>query len=316
MIRSKHIALVSVWLACAGAVALPARSAKAQDQAAVDKLVQMNKKALDDYDTLDWDAAKRILLDALVAGKKAGLDNHPVMARTYIHLGAIYITGFKDKQKGMQSFARALEIDPTIQLSKGIETAEVTAAFAEAQRNARGGGASSGGGDDSQPPPPTKKKRRGPIMEGDAPPPSSRSQGGAARRGRRRARSARAYRRARLPRAGRGDHRQAAHPALRARRQLAGGQRVPDVPGAGQGGLHRGPHDQDAQGLVAGQDPQEGRQRQVVPVLLRGTERRRQAGRRQRRRRQPEHRSGGRGGVEERGLEGRNGRRAGGEPAR
>jgi hypothetical protein len=168
MIRSKHIALVSVWLACAGAVALPARSAKAQDQAAVDKLVQMNKKALDDYDTLDWDAAKRILLDALVAGKKAGLDNHPVMGRTYIHLGAIYITGFKDKQKGMQSFARALEIDPTIQLSKGIETAEVTAAFAEAQRNARGGSASSGGGDDSQAPPPPKKKRRGPIMEGDA----------------------------------------------------------------------------------------------------------------------------------------------------
>src|SRR5580692_7253781 len=168
MIRSKHIALVSVWLACAGAVALPARSAKAQDQAAVDKLVQMNKKALDDYDTLDWDAAKRILLDALVAGKKAGLDNHPVMGRTYIHLGAIYITGFKDKQKGMQSFARALEIDPTIQLSKGIETAEVTAAFAEAQRNARGGGASGGGGDDSQAPPPPKKKRRGPIMEGDA----------------------------------------------------------------------------------------------------------------------------------------------------
>ena len=169
MIRSKHIALVSVWLACAGAVALPARSARAQDQAAVDKLVQMNKKALDDYDTLDWDAAKRILLDALVAGKKAGLDTHPVMGRTYIHLGAVYITGFKDKQKGMQSFSRALEIDPSIQLSKGIETAEVSAAFAEAQRNAHGRGAgsadSSGGGDDN--PPPSKKKRRGPIMEGD-----------------------------------------------------------------------------------------------------------------------------------------------------
>src|SRR5580692_631171 len=167
MIRSKHIALVSVWLACAGAVALPARSAKAQDQAAVDKLVQMNKKALDDYDTLDWDAAKRILLDALVAGKKAGLDNHPVMGRTYIHRGAVYITGFKDRQKGLQSFQRALEIDPTIQLSKGIETAEVTATFAEAQRSARGGG-SSGGGDDDNAPPPPKKKRRGPVMEGDA----------------------------------------------------------------------------------------------------------------------------------------------------
>jgi hypothetical protein len=161
MIRSTHIALVAVSLAF-GAVALAPRTAMAQDQAAVDKLVQMNKRALDDYDTLDWDAAKRILLDALVAGKKAGLDNHPVMGRTYIHLGAVYITGFKDRQKGVQSFQRALEIDPTIQLSKGIETAEVTSAFAEAQRGAR-----SGGGADGNAAAP-KKKRRGPVMEGDA----------------------------------------------------------------------------------------------------------------------------------------------------
>lgn len=167
MIRS-YIALLSLSLAF-GAVGLSPRTARAQDQAAVDKLVQMNKRALDDYDTLDWDAAKRILLDALVAGKKAGLDNHPVMGRTYIHLGAVYITGFKDRQKGLQSFQRALEIDPTIQLSKGIETAEVTATFAEAQRSARGGASSGGGGgDDDNAPPPPKKKRRGPVMEGDS----------------------------------------------------------------------------------------------------------------------------------------------------
>jgi hypothetical protein len=165
MTRSQQIALLSVTLACAGAVALPARTALAQDQAAIDKLVQMNKKALDDFDTLDFDAAKRKLLDALAAGKKAGLDTHPVMGRTYIHLGAVYITGFHDRQRGLQSFARALEIDPAIQLSKGIETAEVSSAFAEAQRNARGAGASGGGGDESAPAP--KKKRRGPIMEGD-----------------------------------------------------------------------------------------------------------------------------------------------------
>ena len=171
MIRSTHIALVSVSLALLGTVALSPRTARAQDQAAVDKLVQMNKKALDDYDTLDFDAAKGVLLQALAVGKKAGLDNHPVMGRTYIHLGAVYITGFHDRQHGMQSFGRALEIDPSIQLSKGIETAEVTAAFAEAQRNARAGGSSSaggGGGDDDNAPPPPKKKRRGPVMEGDA----------------------------------------------------------------------------------------------------------------------------------------------------
>lgn len=168
MIRSHYIALVSVSLACAGAVVLPSGRALAEDQAAVDKLVQLNKKALEDYDTLEWDSAKRRLLDALVAGKKAGLDNHPVMARTYVHLGAVYLTGFKDRTKAMQSFSRALEIDPTIQLSKGIETADVTAAFADAQRKSGGGG---GGDSDDSTPAPSKRKRRGPVMEGDTPPP-------------------------------------------------------------------------------------------------------------------------------------------------
>jgi hypothetical protein len=107
--------------------------ALAQDQAAIEKLVQMNKKALDDYDTLEWESAKRTLLEALTVGKKAGLDNHAVMARTYVHLGAVYITGFKDRNKAIQSFTRALEIDPSIQLSRGIATQEVNEVFAEAR---------------------------------------------------------------------------------------------------------------------------------------------------------------------------------------
>src|SRR5437870_6462182 len=77
--------------------------AQAADQAAVDKLIAMNKKALEDYDTLEWESAKRTLLEALVTGKKAGLDSHPIIARTYVHLGAVYITGLKDRQKGVQS---------------------------------------------------------------------------------------------------------------------------------------------------------------------------------------------------------------------
>ncbi len=154
MIRSKYIALSALSVAFLGS-ALVARTARAQDQAVVDKLVQMNKKALDDYDTLDWDAAKKRLLDALMTGKKAGLDNHPVIARTYIHLGAVYITGFKDRQKGLQSFGRALDIDPNIQLSKGIESTDVVAAFQEAQRS-HAGGAPAGGAA-----PASKAKRRG-----------------------------------------------------------------------------------------------------------------------------------------------------------
>jgi len=139
MIRSKQIALCAV-AGLFAAAALAPRAARAQDEAVIDKLVQMNKKALDDYDTLDFDSAKKRLLDALMTGKKAGLDNHPVLARTYIHLGAVYFTGFKDRAKALQSFGRALDIDPGIQLSKGIDSPEVVAVFQEAQRNHGGGG--------------------------------------------------------------------------------------------------------------------------------------------------------------------------------
>ena len=159
MTRSKQYALVLSTFAVVVAVALPARRAAAQDQGAIDKLVQMNKRALEDYDTLEWDSAKRTLLDALMAGKKAGLDNHPVMARTYVHLGAVYITGFKNREKAIQSFVRALEIDPSIQLTKGIASAEVNDAFAEAQRKAGGGASAGGGGDENRPPPPKRHRR-------------------------------------------------------------------------------------------------------------------------------------------------------------
>ena len=68
MIRSKYIAVCAFWLACWAGMALMPATAFAQDQAVIDKLVQMNKKALDDYDTLDFDSAKKRLLDALMTG--------------------------------------------------------------------------------------------------------------------------------------------------------------------------------------------------------------------------------------------------------
>jgi tetratricopeptide (TPR) repeat protein len=115
-------------------VTLFAGKALAQDQAAVDKVTHMNRKALDDYDTLEWEGAKKTLLEALQVGQKAQLGNHPIMARTYVHLGAVYLRGFKNADKALQSFSRALEIDPNIQLTRGIETPEMTEVFAQAKR--------------------------------------------------------------------------------------------------------------------------------------------------------------------------------------
>src|SRR5262245_25681158 len=80
-------------------VALWSGSARAQDQTVIDEAVQMNKRALDEMDSLEWEAAKKKLLEAVVLLKKAGLENHPIMARTYVHLGGVYVLGFNNREK-------------------------------------------------------------------------------------------------------------------------------------------------------------------------------------------------------------------------
>jgi hypothetical protein len=170
MIRSKPEALRRAALAALGLLlAIAPAVARADNSPAVEKLIQMNKKALEDYDQLEWETAKRTLLQALVFAKKSSLETHPMMARTYVHLGAVYIVGFKDRAKGMQSFQRALEIDPGIHITKSMSTPELEDAFAEAARGPRAASGGSGGGDESAAPAPPRK-RRGPIMESaDAP---------------------------------------------------------------------------------------------------------------------------------------------------
>jgi hypothetical protein len=140
--------------------------AVAQDQATVDRLVQMNKRALDDYDTLEWDSAKRTLLEALVLGKKSGLENHPILARTYLHLGAVYITGFKDKLRGQQSFVRALEIDPTITIQKSMMSADLNDQFSAAQKLAKPKPVTA-----APPPPPPPPPKPAPVVETPPAPP-------------------------------------------------------------------------------------------------------------------------------------------------
>lgn len=116
------------------------RRAEAQDPATIDKLVQLNKRAMDDYDTAEFDASKKALLDAEKLGKRAGLESHPIMARTYIHLGALYLVGYKDKNKAQHYFGKALDIQPDIKLDKNLTSPTVRDLFASVQGQKGGGG--------------------------------------------------------------------------------------------------------------------------------------------------------------------------------
>jgi hypothetical protein len=114
------------------ALAAPARAAE-ENEAALSKIVELNKKALVAYDSLEMETASALLHQALNVCKKEGLEHHPAAARTHLHLGVVYISGLKFPELGLAEFREALTIDPKIQIAKSQSNPEVQAAFAEAQ---------------------------------------------------------------------------------------------------------------------------------------------------------------------------------------
>src|SRR5262252_3671681 len=124
--------------------------AAAQNQAAVDKVTNLNKKALDAYNKQDYETARELLKQALEVCASSGLDKHPIRARTHIHFGVVAIVGFKQREVGLKQFRKALDVQPDIKLTKSLVTPELQDAFEEAvlagEGGGGGGGAAAGGG--------------------------------------------------------------------------------------------------------------------------------------------------------------------------
>jgi hypothetical protein len=131
------------------AAPVPALAANPKgDQAAVEKVTALNKRALDAYAKENYDDARALLKEALELCATAGLDQHPITARTHVHFGAVAIVGFKQREVGIKQFRKALEIQPDIKLTKSLVTPELQDAFEEAVLAANGGasgGAAAGG---------------------------------------------------------------------------------------------------------------------------------------------------------------------------
>src|SRR6478736_10314818 len=81
---------------------------------------RMNKKAMEDYDSLEFDSARKTLVDAIAMLRANGYDETPIAAKTYVNLGIIYISGFKDVNRGKQQFVNALKINPDVKLDANL----------------------------------------------------------------------------------------------------------------------------------------------------------------------------------------------------
>jgi hypothetical protein len=120
----------------------PAGAARAQNKgklkAAEQKMIELNREALSSYEAKDFEAAKQALLDAVVLGKESGLTNDKMMARTYLHLGALYTEGLNDRAKGIRYLGLALRIRPDINLTPSLVTPSLNQAFEDAKTDPTG----------------------------------------------------------------------------------------------------------------------------------------------------------------------------------
>ena len=149
--RATRLPSLCAAAAVAALIALAPASvwaAPKNDQAAVDKVTNLNKKALDAFGKEDFESARALLKEALEVCASAGLDTHPITARTHIHFGVVAIAGYKQRQVGIKQFRKALDIQPDIKLTKSLVTPDLQEAFEEAVLAGGGGAAAAGGEDD------------------------------------------------------------------------------------------------------------------------------------------------------------------------
>jgi hypothetical protein len=146
-----------VLAVCHGmAAASPRRLAQAPDPAA--KITQLNRDALAAIDKREFEKAREILKKALDLCASAGMAQHPVAARTHVHMGVVILEGFKNRELGEKQFAEALAIEPTISMTPALVTPEITEAFEEAKEQSKSGATATAGAEPAAPAPPAETR--------------------------------------------------------------------------------------------------------------------------------------------------------------
>lgn len=114
-------------------IAVSAAGAAAEDTRSIRRVEEMNRAAMEDYDILEFDSAKKQLSDALAVVKKAKLDKTKVAARTHMNLGIVYGGGLGDQDTALLEFVSALEIDKDLKLDPAYRSPALQKTFDQAR---------------------------------------------------------------------------------------------------------------------------------------------------------------------------------------
>lgn len=123
-------------LAFAG-LTFPGAAARAQRP--LQRVLDLNRQAMDAYMNLELEQAQQLLQQALQAAQQGGVSGAP-LARTYLNLGAVAVGGFADNGRGLNYFVQALRADPQVELDPLTSTPEIQTVFRLAQQRLGPGG--------------------------------------------------------------------------------------------------------------------------------------------------------------------------------
>jgi hypothetical protein len=122
-------------------------TARADDPDAIGKMKKMAREAMEHYDLMEYEEAKKFLNRAIALAKRKRMNDHPLTAQLYLHLGIVYFSGFQDVESAKVAFIDAVSIDPNIQLNPAYKTGDMEKLLSDARSEFGGGtGGDSGGG--------------------------------------------------------------------------------------------------------------------------------------------------------------------------
>ena len=119
------------WPSCLPDLSPRAAHAAGLEQAS--KVLTLNREAMELFEELEFELAKRTLDEAVAIIRSAHLEAHMVAAKTYGNLGILLAAGFKDAEKAAASFQSALAVKADYQLPKEYSTPESVAALQKAR---------------------------------------------------------------------------------------------------------------------------------------------------------------------------------------
>jgi hypothetical protein len=103
--------------------------------ASVARIKLLNKNAMDEYDGLEFEAAKTILLEAVQVAREGQITKGPALVTTFLNLGMVYGAGLNDRINAIKYFTQALRLDPRATLSATRATPTLEEMFKTAKES-------------------------------------------------------------------------------------------------------------------------------------------------------------------------------------